>query len=236
MTSADQDRDQIADRTTKGPAFAMVLSGVLDSPEFASLTSTAIRVYLQIARFANRETDQAFPARATIARNARILVHATGEPDVGQVRKALRRLSSVGLLTTQTRKGTSGRSTSNLYVLTDPPSFVGYESTKDRHGRIQIAPVYDLSRVPAAAGGPGRPPLRVVSNPPGGAVRPPDGVQADPLELPLRGVHTDPPRTDTPNLQGEQTTGTEGRTSGRGAWRGRTANGEQRDGRDAWKT
>jgi len=77
--------------------------------EHRSLSATDVLVYATIARFADNDTGEAYPSRATIAGLART--------SVDTVDRSIRTLEATGFLTKERRKGPKGEPASNLYLV-----------------------------------------------------------------------------------------------------------------------
>jgi len=77
--------------------------------EHRSLTATDVLVYATIARFADSQTGQAYPSRATIAGLARCST-STVDRSIGTLVKA-------GFLSKQARRTKAGDPDSNLYLV-----------------------------------------------------------------------------------------------------------------------
>jgi len=164
VSKGDYVSDHIKDET-RGPQFAIIQAEILDSEELNGLTARALRVLLQLKRYAST-SGSAFPGKRRIAQNAKL--YSNKKPSTSAVRRALRELEEAALLRTEARQAASGRQTTNLYTLTIPPSlksrrFRAAEAAKKQGGKG--APP-DGGKGAPAEGGKGAPPRSDQNNKP----------------------------------------------------------------------
>ena len=77
--------------------------------EHRSLTATDVLVYATIARFADSQTGEAYPSRATISGLARC--------SVSTIDRSISTLVKLGFLSKQSRRTKAGDPDSNLYLV-----------------------------------------------------------------------------------------------------------------------
>ena len=117
----------MSDEVNADLKFSILPEWVLDS----EATHKAIRVYAVLARFADSETLQAWPSRATIAEKARMTVRS--------VDAALAELENLGMLSKQHRVE-DNRYTSSLYVIRRVPpggAKIARGVVQNLHGVVQ---------------------------------------------------------------------------------------------------
>lgn len=86
--------------------FVVLPWAILEHP---NLSGTDVMVYASIARFADNETGQAYPSRATIATYAQC--------STSTVDRSIQALIAAGFLSKQTRRTKAGDPDSNLYLV-----------------------------------------------------------------------------------------------------------------------
>lgn len=146
--------------------------------EHRSLTGTDVLVYATIARFADSQTGQAYPSRATIAGLARC--------STSTVDRSINALVKAGFLSKQARRTKAGDPDSNLYLVHEiaeaaqgvaAPVTTPTPTSDDQGGRTSD----DLTRTSSTRSS-------ADSHDPSAWTLPPDDVRAKMAELGIGGT------------------------------------------------